>query len=107
MREVQRVLELEAASYKTPERGGARRADAAGDGAAGSGAHHHPRAAPRPAMEEDGRDREAPPQEPRSSPRAMDPDLRMALLCGLMGVAAGGVVSSAWRVQVEDGPVWL
>jgi cell division protein FtsI (penicillin-binding protein 3) len=30
----------------------------------------------------------------------------MALLCGLMGLAAGGVVSSAWRVQVEDGPEW-
>jgi cell division protein FtsI (penicillin-binding protein 3) len=31
---------------------------------------------------------------------------RMGLLCGLMGLAAGGVVSSAWRVQVEDGPEW-
>jgi cell division protein FtsI (penicillin-binding protein 3) len=31
---------------------------------------------------------------------------RMSLLCGLMGLAAGGVISSAWRVQVEDGPEW-
>jgi cell division protein FtsI (penicillin-binding protein 3) len=30
----------------------------------------------------------------------------MGLLCGLMGLGAGGVVSSAWRVQVEDGPEW-
>ncbi|MDP9149944.1 MAG: transpeptidase family protein [Myxococcota bacterium] len=32
--------------------------------------------------------------------------MRMGLLCGVMGVALGGVVSSAWRVQVEDGPEW-
>lgn len=31
---------------------------------------------------------------------------RMGVLCGLMGVALGGLVSSAWRVQVEDGPEW-
>ena len=23
-----------------------------------------------------------------------------------MGIALGGIVSSAWRVQAEDGPVW-
>ncbi|HLK39871.1 MAG TPA: penicillin-binding transpeptidase domain-containing protein, partial [Polyangiaceae bacterium] len=31
---------------------------------------------------------------------------RMGLLCGVMGIALGGVVSSAWRVQIEDGPEW-
>jgi hypothetical protein len=28
----------------------------------------------------------------------------MGVLCGLMGLALGGIVSSAWRVQIEDGP---
>lgn len=32
--------------------------------------------------------------------------VRIGLLCGVMGVAAGGVVSSAYRVQVEDAPQW-
>lgn len=31
---------------------------------------------------------------------------RMGVLCGLMGLALGGIVASAWRVQVEDGPEW-
>jgi cell division protein FtsI (penicillin-binding protein 3) len=31
---------------------------------------------------------------------------RMGILCGVMGLALGGVVSSAWRVQIEDGPEW-
>jgi cell division protein FtsI (penicillin-binding protein 3) len=31
---------------------------------------------------------------------------RMGVLSGLMGLALGGIVSSAWRVQVEDGPAW-
>jgi cell division protein FtsI (penicillin-binding protein 3) len=31
---------------------------------------------------------------------------RMGVLCGLMGLALGGIVSSAWRVQVEEGPEW-
>jgi cell division protein FtsI (penicillin-binding protein 3) len=30
----------------------------------------------------------------------------MGVLCGLMGLALGGIVSSAWRVQVEDGAEW-
>jgi cell division protein FtsI (penicillin-binding protein 3) len=30
----------------------------------------------------------------------------MGLLCGVMGIALGGIVSSAWHVQVEDGPEW-
>ena len=30
----------------------------------------------------------------------------MGLLCGVMGVGLGGFVSSAYRVQVEDGPSW-
>ncbi len=30
----------------------------------------------------------------------------MGILCGVMGIALGGIVSSAWRVQVEDGPEW-
>jgi cell division protein FtsI (penicillin-binding protein 3) len=30
----------------------------------------------------------------------------MGILCGVMGLALGGIVSSAWRVQVEDGPEW-
>jgi cell division protein FtsI (penicillin-binding protein 3) len=30
----------------------------------------------------------------------------MGILCGVMGLALGGIVSSAWRVQVEDGPQW-
>jgi len=32
--------------------------------------------------------------------------LRMGILCGLMGLGLGGFVSSAYRVQVEDGPTW-
>ena len=31
---------------------------------------------------------------------------RMGVLCGVMGLALGAIVSSAWRVQVEDGPEW-
>ena len=31
---------------------------------------------------------------------------RMGVLCGFMGLALGGIVSSAWRVQVEDAPEW-
>jgi cell division protein FtsI (penicillin-binding protein 3) len=31
---------------------------------------------------------------------------RMGVLCGVMALALGGIVSSAWRVQVEDGPEW-
>jgi cell division protein FtsI (penicillin-binding protein 3) len=30
----------------------------------------------------------------------------MGILCGVMGVGLGGFVSSAHRVQVEDGPAW-
>jgi len=30
----------------------------------------------------------------------------MGILCGLMGLGLGGFVSSAYRVQVEDGPTW-
>jgi cell division protein FtsI (penicillin-binding protein 3) len=32
--------------------------------------------------------------------------LRIGILCGLMGLGLGGFVSSAYRVQVEDGPLW-
>lgn len=32
--------------------------------------------------------------------------LRMGILCGLMGLGLGGFVSSAYRVQVEDGLAW-
>ncbi|MEO8801446.1 MAG: penicillin-binding transpeptidase domain-containing protein [Polyangiaceae bacterium] len=32
--------------------------------------------------------------------------LRMGILCGAMGVALGGFISSAYRVQVEDGQTW-
>src|SRR5882672_6615774 len=32
--------------------------------------------------------------------------LRMGLLIGLMGLALGGLVASAYRVQIEDGPAW-
>jgi cell division protein FtsI (penicillin-binding protein 3) len=31
---------------------------------------------------------------------------RMGILCGVMGLALGGIVASAWRVQVQDGPEW-
>jgi cell division protein FtsI (penicillin-binding protein 3) len=31
---------------------------------------------------------------------------RMGLLCGTMAIGLGGFVSSAFRVQVEDGPTW-
>lgn len=31
---------------------------------------------------------------------------RMGVLCGVMALALGAVVSSAWRVQVEDGREW-
>ena len=30
----------------------------------------------------------------------------MGLLCGMMGLGLGGFVSSAYRVQVEDGATW-
>jgi cell division protein FtsI (penicillin-binding protein 3) len=30
----------------------------------------------------------------------------MGVLCGLMGLALGAIVASAWRVQVEDGAAW-
>lgn len=30
----------------------------------------------------------------------------MGVLCGVMGLALGGIISSAWRVQVEDGAEW-
>jgi cell division protein FtsI (penicillin-binding protein 3) len=30
----------------------------------------------------------------------------MGVLCGVMGLSLGGIVSSAWRVQIEDGPAW-
>src|ERR1700689_4943006 len=32
--------------------------------------------------------------------------LRMGILCGAMGIALGGFVSSAYRVQVEDAAEW-
>jgi cell division protein FtsI (penicillin-binding protein 3) len=32
---------------------------------------------------------------------------RMGLLCGLMGLGLGAVVSGAYRIQVEDGDQWL
>lgn len=32
--------------------------------------------------------------------------MRMGVLCGVMGVALGAIVESAWRVQVEDGSQW-
>src|SRR5262245_2340445 len=31
----------------------------------------------------------------------------MGLLCGLMGIGLGGIVSGAYRVQVEDGDQWF
>lgn len=31
---------------------------------------------------------------------------RMGVLCGVMGLALGAIVASAWRVQVEDGSAW-
>lgn len=33
--------------------------------------------------------------------------IRMGLLCGLMGLGLGAVVSGAYRVQVEDGEQWF
>ncbi len=32
--------------------------------------------------------------------------MRMGILVGMMGLALGGLVASAYRVQVEDGPAW-
>jgi cell division protein FtsI (penicillin-binding protein 3) len=32
--------------------------------------------------------------------------MRMGLLCGAMALALGGLIASAWRVQVEDGAAW-
>ncbi len=32
--------------------------------------------------------------------------LRMGILCGIMAIGAGGFVTSAYRVQVEDGKAW-
>ncbi|MGA7123197.1 MAG: penicillin-binding transpeptidase domain-containing protein [Polyangiaceae bacterium] len=31
---------------------------------------------------------------------------RMGVLCGVMSLALGAILSGAWRVQVEDGPEW-
>ena len=53
-----------------------------------------------------------PPVSARCAVRNLDPKrarwirLRMGILCGLMGLGLGGFVSSAYRVQVEDGPTW-
>jgi cell division protein FtsI (penicillin-binding protein 3) len=33
--------------------------------------------------------------------------IRMGMLCGLMGLGLGSIVSGAYRVQVEDGDQWL
>jgi cell division protein FtsI (penicillin-binding protein 3) len=33
--------------------------------------------------------------------------IRMGMLCGLMGLGLGAIVSGAYRVQVEDGDQWL
>ncbi|MFS8064918.1 MAG: penicillin-binding protein [Byssovorax sp.] len=33
--------------------------------------------------------------------------VRMGLLCGLMGLGLGGIVSGAYRVQVDDGDEWF
>lgn len=33
--------------------------------------------------------------------------IRMGLLCGLMGIGLGGIVSGAYRVQVDDGDQWF
>src|SRR4029078_12966922 len=33
--------------------------------------------------------------------------LRMGILCGMMGLGLGALVSGAYRVQVEDGDQWL
>jgi cell division protein FtsI (penicillin-binding protein 3) len=33
--------------------------------------------------------------------------VRMGLLCGLMGIGLGGIVSGAFRVQVDDGDQWF
>lgn len=33
--------------------------------------------------------------------------VRMGLLCGLMGIGLGGIVSGAYRVQVDDGDQWF
>ena len=32
--------------------------------------------------------------------------VRMGVLCAVMATGLGGIVASAWRVQVEDGPKW-
>ncbi len=33
--------------------------------------------------------------------------LRMGLLCGMMGLGLGGIVSGAYHVQIDDGDKWL
>lgn len=33
--------------------------------------------------------------------------IRMGVLCGLMGLGLGGIVSGAYRIEVEDGDEWL
>jgi cell division protein FtsI (penicillin-binding protein 3) len=33
--------------------------------------------------------------------------IRMGMLCGLMGLGLGAIVSGAYRIQVEDGDQWL
>ncbi len=33
--------------------------------------------------------------------------IRMGILCGLMGVGLGGIVSGAYRIEVEDGEEWF
>src|SRR5690606_16850528 len=57
--------------------------------------------------EEDGQGRRRPRAVKNLDPaRAKWIRLRMGLLCGTMAVGLGGFVSSAYRVQVEDGQSW-
>ena len=109
LREVKRVLEVEAASYKTPERV---------EIVARTLLGMEPPPPDRIVSLAPRRRRARPTTRPRresrrgSAVRNLDPArarwirTRMGVLCGVMGLALGGIVASAWRVQVEDGPEW-
>jgi cell division protein FtsL len=119
LREVERVMQLEAASNKTPERveivartllamepPSPDRIISLGlapsEAEARSGAERGVQAG----REGAGESRFGAPMKNLDPRRVRWVQARMGVLCGLMGLALGAIVASAWRVQVEDGPAW-
>ena len=110
------MLELEAASYKTPERveivartllgmepPPPERIVAIAGAAAGAAATAAPRRSAERRARRSARGRR---EEPRSPPRPVDPHAHGDPLRRHGPRRSAGIVSSAWRVQVEDGPEW-